>query len=367
MTPQSKSNGLDGVSIGTTTLSLVNGEEGKLAICGYDVEELAETKTFEDVTLLLLHGQLPGKNEVSEFIAELSRARQLIYDRRAFFESAFGLNNPLDSLRAAVALLSAESSFEKSTALVLGAIPMFIGAWYQAQNQRPLPAPIANQSTAAAILHVLGRADCHELEQALSKYLLTVSDHGMNASTFTARVIASTQSDVISSVTGAIGALKGPLHGGAPGPVLEMLAEIGEPRHAAEWIRKKLLAKERIMGMGHRIYRVRDPRAAVFEQILKKLPAKHLNGERLNLARAVEKEAEKQLAMLKPDRPLKANVEFYTAVLLETCGIPGELFTAVFAGGRAAGWLAHFAEQKNNGRLIRPTVDYVGATRSAKS
>lgn len=172
---------------------------------------------------------------------------------------------------------------------------------------------------------------------------------------------ASTQSDTISAVTGAIGALKGPLHGGAPGPVLTMLDEIGNANRAADWIRNKLANGERIMGMGHRIYRVRDPRAAVFEGLLQDFDAQPATVVRLALARTVEREAERQLAELKPERPLKANVEFYTAVLLEACGIPGELFTSVFAAGRAAGWLAHIKEQKETGRLIRPSVDYVGA------
>jgi citrate synthase len=257
-------------------------------------------------------------------------------------------------------LLSPEASHDETVGLALAAIPVFIGAWHNKMCRTSMRAPKGAQTTAEAILHFLNLKDSDVLVKSLDKYLITVSDHGMNASTFTARVIASTQSDAISALTGAIGALKGPLHGGAPGPVLTMLDEIGTKDRAADWIRAKLARKEKIMGMGHRIYRVRDPRAAVFEKVVSQLPADLQNAERLSLARAVEKEAEKQLLAKKPDRPIKANVEFYTAVLLESCSIPGDLFTAVFAAGRAAGWLAHIKEQQQTGKLIRPSVDYIG-------
>ena len=221
--------------------------------------------------------------------------------------------------------------------------------------------PAGIQTTAEAILHALNIEESGVIAKSLDKYLVTVSDHGMNASTFTARVIASTQSDAVSAITGAIGALKGPLHGGAPGPVLTMLDQIGTKERAAAWIEAKLARNERIMGMGHRIYRVRDPRAAVFERVISQLPTGQQRTERLSLARVVEKEAEMQLLAKKPDRPIKANVEFYTAVLLESCLIPSELFTAIFAAGRTAGWLAHIKEQQETGKLIRPNVDYIGA------
>jgi citrate synthase len=182
----------------------------------------------------------------------------------------------------------------------------------------------------------------------------------MNASTFTARVIASTRSDLVSAVVGAVGALKGPLHGGAPGPVLEMLDAIAEPGRAEAWLRAELAAGRRIMGMGHRVYRVRDPRAAVFERTLTGLDGAGRARERLALARAVEATAERLLAERHPARALKANVEFYTAVLLDALGLPRALFSATFAVGRAAGWAAHVLEQRAEDRLIRPRSAYVG-------
>jgi citrate synthase len=194
-----------------------------------------------------------------------------------------------------------------------------------------------------------------ESVRALDAYLVTVIDHGMNASTFTARVVTSTASDLISATVAAVGALKGPLHGGAPGPVLDMLDAIGEPARAEAWLLGELAAGRRIMGMGHRIYRVRDPRAAVLETAVRSLAS-----DRLALARGVEAAAAKILSERRPDRPLAANVEFYTAVLLDAVGLPREQFSPTFAVGRIGGWSAHVIEQRRVGRLIRPNSRYIG-------
>jgi citrate synthase len=195
---------------------------------------------------------------------------------------------------------------------------------------------------------------------ALEAYLVTVAEHGMNASTFAARVVASTGSDLVSSIVAGLGALKGPLHGGAPGLVLDMLDAIGEPERAEAWLKGELEAGRRIMGMGHRIYRVRDPRAAVLEKAVEALERGGVAGSRLRLARATEKAAETALSARHAGRPLRANVEFYTAVVLEAVGLPREAFTATFAVGRVAGWCAHVAEQRRVGKLIRPSARYVG-------
>jgi citrate synthase len=196
--------------------------------------------------------------------------------------------------------------------------------------------------------------------RALDAYLVTVAEHGMNASTFTARVVASTGSDLVSAVVAALGALKGPLHGGAPGPVLDMLDAIGRPERAEAWLEAELAAGRRIMGLGHRVYRVRDPRAAVLEEAAARLEAAGVGSRYLRLARAVERAAVGVLARRHPGRRLETNVEFYTAVLLDAVGLPRALFTPVFAAGRVAGWLAHAAEQLAEARLIRPEQRYVG-------
>jgi citrate synthase len=186
---------------------------------------------------------------------------------------------------------------------------------------------------------------------------VTVSDHGLNASTFAARVIASTQAGTISAVIGALCALKGPLHGGAPGPVLDMLDEIGTADHAESYLREKVLAGDRLMGFGHRVYRVRDPRA----DVLKKAVIQLRDGtNRIRFAEQVEQTALRVLAELKPGRRLDTNVEFYTALLLDAIGLPRESFTPVFAMGRVVGWTAHILEQEKSGRLIRPQSRYIG-------
>jgi citrate synthase len=189
----------------------------------------------------------------------------------------------------------------------------------------------------------------------------------MNASTFTARVIASTRADMVSAVTGAIGALKGPLHGGAPGPVLDMLLDIPTAEHAEDWVRRELAAGRRIMGFGHRIYKVRDPRAEVLAQVAESMAGAVLHDRTLfDLAREVEMTVQRVLHEVKPGRPIKTNVEFYTALVLQSIGLPPPAFVAMFACGRCAGWCAHVIEQHAEDHLIRPQSEYIG-TRVAAS
>jgi citrate synthase len=199
-----------------------------------------------------------------------------------------------------------------------------------------------------------------ERARGLETYLNTVVDHGLNASTFTARVIVSTRSDVISAITGAIGALKGPLHGGAPGPALDMVFEIGSADRAERVIRAKLDRGERLMGFGHRVYRVRDPRADVLSHAAERFYANDGARDLYTLARQVEATALRLLRERKPDRRLDTNVEFFTALLLHGLGLPTDLFTPTFAVGRVAGWAAHCLEQLKDGKLIRPQSEYVG-------
>jgi citrate synthase len=188
-----------------------------------------------------------------------------------------------------------------------------------------------------------------------------VIDHGMNASTFTARVIASTRSDMVSAVTGAVGALKGPLHGGAPGPVLDMLQLIGSAANAEAWLRRELAADRRIMGFGHRVYKVRDPRAEVLSQVAEEMSRAVLHDRKLfDLARSVEQTALRVLEEHKPGRNLRTNVEFYTALVLQSLGLQPKSFVALFACGRVAGWCAHVIEQHGEDRLIRPQSEYIG-------
>ena len=339
--------GLEGVLVARTRLSRVDGEAGELVIAGCRVEDLAGALPFEAVC-----ARLWGKPAV-----DLGPMRVRAFSRLASLGGALDVPESMDALRAAVAHLPSESSPEEVTA----AVAVFAAAWERRRVQKAPVVPEPGLSHAADLLRMLrGEPAPQPFVRALDTYLSTVVDHGLNASTFTARVIASTGSDLVSAVVGALGALKGPLHGGAPGPVLEMLEAVGTPDRAEVWLAAELAAGRRIMGMGHRVYRVRDPRAAVLESAVERLESAGMRSPRLRLARAVERVATEVLALRHPERSLKANVEFYTAVLLDAVGVPPALFTPVFAAGRVAGWCAHVEEQKRTGRLIRPDAVYVG-------
>lgn len=374
-----ESKGLEDVVAATTRLSDVDGEAGRLVIAGVPVEDLAGHVDFEDAVHRLWRGREPSPDERAWVRATLGEAREAAFDQLADLGDALVMPDAMDALRAAVGHLAADAAGDRRgpaddglrAALgVVGAVAVFAAAW--ARQPTPIrPDPTATH--AADYLHMAtGRLPTAAEVAALDAYLVTVIDHGMNASTFAARVVASTASDTVSAIVAAIGALKGRLHGGAPGPVLDMLDAIGSASAAHEWLERALSRGERIMGMGHRVYRVRDPRAFVLERAVGRLEASRASadgaaragadtGERLKLARAVEREAEALLAARHPDRALRANVEFYTAVLLEAVGLPRTLFTPTFAVARSAGWCAHVEEQRACGRLIRPKSRYVDA------
>jgi citrate synthase len=362
--------GLDGIVVAETRLSDVDGERGRLTLAGRDVEDLAGRASFEEACALFFRpaaeGGPPAEDPSPEAVlavrASLAEARLRAFERLPSLGDALSAEDGMDALRAAAAHLSpARADHPRDAASIAGALAVFAAAWARArEGLSPVP-PDASLGHAADLLRMVrGEAAPPALARGLDTYLVTVSDHGMNASTFAARVVTSTASDTVSAVVAAIGALKGPLHGGAPGPVLDMLDAIGSPDRAEAWIEGELAAGRRIMGMGHRIYRVRDPRAAVLEKATLRLEQAGFSTGRLALARAVERAAEGVLRARYPDRPLRANVEFYTAVLLDTVGLPRRLFSPAFAVGRVAGWCAHIDEQRAFGRLIRPASRYVG-------
>jgi citrate synthase len=268
---------------------------------------------------------------------------------------------PVDGVRALVARLPDGEDLAGAVRL-MAAPAVFLPALLRLREGKTPLAPQKELTQAQDILAMLtGRQPTAEQAAALDAYLVTVSDHGLNASTFAARVIASTQAGLTSSVLAALSALKGPLHGGAPGPVLDMLDAIATPSAARRWIEEALDRGDRLMGFGHRVYRVRDPRADALKKALKPLAAAgQVNGQKLALAEAVERAALDILKERKPDRPLDVNVEFYTALLLDVLRFPRDAFTGVFAIGRTVGWIAHAREQALEGRLIRPRSLYVG-------
>jgi citrate synthase len=343
--------GLEGVVAAETRLSMVDGQKGELVIAGHRVEELASWR-FEDV-VALLWGTVARKSPASPPRNQ---------DPMAQDPTAQNPTAPLmDALRAGVAALSAQDDAEAAP-LLLASCPVIVAAaWRRQQRLEPL-ASRPELGFAANYLYLLqGVEPDAERVRALETYLNTVVDHGLNASTFTARVIASTGSDLVSAVTGALGALKGPLHGGAPGPALDMVFEIGDASRAEEVLRRKIESGERLMGFGHRVYKVRDPRADVLAAAADRLYTRGGDLHLYELARAVERTALRLLEEYKPGRGLQTNVEFYTALLLHGVGLPTELFTPTFAISRVAGWIAHCLEQRAEGRLIRPQSVYVGA------
>src|SRR3954462_9687282 len=358
--------GLEGVVAATTRLSSVDGEAGGLVLAGFPVGGIAPRASFEEMTWLLWHGDLPTAGELEAFRRRWISRRALPAAVLELLREAARRRVPaMDALRMAAGALSLAAGAgedPKEDALLLTAtFPTILAAYWRLLGGAGPLVPREDLGHAANFLFMLsGEEPSPERARGLETYLNTVADHGLNASTFTARVIVSTRSDLISAITGAVGALKGPLHGGAPGPALDMVFEIGTPERAEAVLREKLDRGERLMGFGHRVYRVRDPRADVLAAAAERFY--NLGGDRglYELARSVEATALRLLRERKPDRRLDTNVEFYTALLLHGLGLPTELFTATFAIGRVSGWAAHCLEQLHEGRLIRPQSTYVG-------
>jgi citrate synthase len=353
--------GLDDVVAAETTLSDVDGLGGRLVIRGRSLDELAGVARYENILTLLWSGFFDADVDARDIAAALGRARAEVFERLAGV-TADVLRLPVfDATRALVAAL--EDGDDMAAALrLVAASAVFAPALIRLKRGQTPMRPDASLSHAADILRML-RGDKAEADAiaALDTYLVTVSDHGLNASTFAARVVASTQAGLTSSALAALSALKGPLHGGAPGPVLDMLDAIGRPEAVEAWLEAALDRGDRLMGFGHRIYRVRDPRADALKGAVQRLSRAGSDRDgRLAFAERIETAALNILARRKPNRPLKTNVEFYTALLLEALGFPRESFTSVFAMGRMSGWIAHAREQALSGRLIRPQSRYVG-------
>ena len=351
--------GLEGVVAARTRLSGIDGEKGRLWLAGFPVEELAPKARFEETVYLLWNGELPDGDQLDELQKRMS-SWTLPEGTRALIEAAAEAGQePIDVLRLALDSLCLEDA--GSDAALVAATPVIVAAVSRSMEGQPVIPPDPGLRLAANFLYMLsGRRPAEARARALDTYLNTMADHGMNASTFTARVITSTRSDLKSAVVGALGALKGPLHGGAPEPALAILQEIGVPGLAEPFIRDVLERGERLMGFGHREYKARDPRAAVLAQAARDLCAVEGDTGLLDLAGMVEAEAVRLLEEHKPGRRLFANAEFYTAVLLHELGVPPELFSSAFAVSRMAGWIAHCREQQAAGRIFRPQSEYVG-------
>jgi citrate synthase len=361
-----KPEGLEGVVAASTALSHVFGEEGKLVYRGYDIHELAGKASFEEVAYLLWKGHLPTASELRDLLATLGAERSLPPHVIEVIRELPPTATPMDVLRTGVSALGAidsghfDDTPDLDEAIALTAkFPGILATFFRhRQGLDPVP-PQPGHNTAQSYLYQLfGREPDEKHWRPLDVYLTLLADHGMNASTFTARVIASTGSDLCSAITGAVGALKGPLHGGAPSKVLDMLEAIGGADNVDAWLTAALDRGERLMGFGHRVYKAEDPRA----EILRGMAREASTPEFFELSRRTEERALAMLHERKPDRRLYTNVEFYSAAVLSAVGLPGDMFTPTFAVSRVAGWTAHVLEQVANNRLIRPQSEFVGPT-----
>lgn len=357
--------GLEGVVATETSLSSVDGNAGELIIGGFPLEEFAATATFEETAFLLWKGRVPGAHELTTFRDDLASRRRLPSATLALLRAAATESRPpMDTVRMAAATLDIDGAVGSTlddAITITARIPAIVASYQRLLNGNdPIDGRHDLGHTANYLYMLEGNEPTPARVRALETYLNTVVDHGLNASTFTARVITSTGSDLVSAVTGAIGALKGPLHGGAPGPALDMVMEIGSAERIDAYLREKLERGERLMGFGHRVYKVRDPRADVLAGAARDLFRNDGDAALYELAMRVEARAIELLEEYKPGRRLQTNVEFYTALLLHGLGLPPELFTPTFAVARAVGWIAHSLEQSREGRLIRPQSMYVG-------
>ncbi|MCU1426162.1 MAG: citrate (Si)-synthase [Actinomycetia bacterium] len=363
--------GLEGVVVAETAIGDVRGLEGFYHYRQYSAVDLARTRPIEDVWHLMFQGRLPETVEEREaFIREIAPLRVVPASVAGVLPDIARAGDdfvPLNALRTAVSLYGSAMGFRptldidaptlRSQALATCAVvPTLVTAlWRLRQGREPI-APHPDLRYAANYLYMmLGEVPSPEHAAAVEKYLISTVDHGFNASTFTARVITSTGADLGAAIVGAIGALSGPLHGGAPSRALQMLDEIGTADRAEGWLRDAVERGDRLMGFGHRVYKTDDPRSVLLREV-----ADQLGGDKMDLARHIESTAIRVLDELKPGRRLYTNVEFYAGIVMDRCGIPREMFTPTFACSRVIGWCAHVLEQAADNRLIRPSAHYVG-------
>ncbi len=358
----SSAKGLEGVVVASTTVSHVFGEEGRLVYRGYEINQLAAKATYEEVAFLLWKGHLPNRSELDELNAALRSQRTLPDAAVTALRALPTSTNPMDALRTVASAAGAalpidgKPTYEQAIQLV-AMFPTIVAGFHRHRNGKELVAPNPQLGHAANYLYMLtGESPAENHVKSLDTYLVLLADHGMNASTFTSRVIASTESDMASCVVGGIGALKGPLHGGAPALVMDMLDEIGSADNIQPWVDNALSSGRKLMGFGHRVYKTTDPRA----EILREMAHQASTPEFFALAKGTEDYAIAELNRRKPERRLYTNVEFYSATVLNSVGLPRDLYPATFGVSRVAGWTAHVLEQLVGNRLIRPQSEYVG-------
>jgi citrate synthase len=355
--------GLEGVVAAETKLCDLDGAHGRLAYAGYSIDDLARKATFEEVCYLLWHGELPTKAQLAELRAALVAARSIPPDVVKAFALMPKDTDPMRALQAAVAMLgmfdpettdNSHAANVRKAARLTSQIATAIGAHHRVRSGQAPVAPASDLSHAGNFLYMLtGTRPTDVVTKAMDASLTLYAEHELNASTFTTRTIVSTQSDMHSAVAGGVGALKGPLHGGAGEAVMRALMEIGDVANVEAWADGALAAKRRLMGMGHRVYTAGDPRAAILKGMAEE--ACRESGQFKWYEMAVKLHARVNAA-----KKLIPNVDFYSAPLFYSMGIPVDLFTPVIAAGRIAGWTANITEQHDDNRLIRPRADYIG-------
>jgi citrate synthase len=347
--------GLNGVAVTDTSIGDVDGEAGFFHYRGHDATDLARERRFEEVWHLVARGHLPDAAELAAFRVEIATARALPISLLPVLEPlARATGATLGRLRAAVSIASDELAAQGLR--VAAVIPTIVAALHRASLGLEPVGGGGDLAPAAAYLRaVTGETPTEDQARALERYLILTIDHGFNASTFTARVVASTGADMVDVVTAALGALAGPLHGGAPGRALDAMDAIGDPANTEAWVTAEVAAGRRIMGFGHAVYRTRDPRSTLLREV-----AVDLGGELVDQAIDVEGRVLSTLQRLKPDRPLPSNVEFFAGVVMAAAGLPRALFTPTFAVSRSIAWVTHACEQAAIGKLIRPSARYVG-------
>jgi citrate synthase len=358
------SRGLEGVVANESAICYVFGQEGRLIYRGYDIHDLADNSTFEETAFLLLKGDLPTRDQLKEFVGQVKAAQKVDKVVQGVIKDAPLGANPMNVLRTAVSAAvfgdpdrtdnSAAGEYRKAVRLI-AQLPTMVAMFHRLRNgQKPL-APRRGLSLAANFLYMTsGAVPESDVEHALDVALILHADHELNASTFAARVIAATLADMHGAVTGAIAALAGPLHGGANTEVMKMLLDIKTPERAEAWIREALGRKQKIMGFGHRVYRTEDPRAAHLRRMSEELGRKAGQAHWFAMQRTIED-------VMKREKGLYCNVDFYSASTYYVMGIPLDLYTPIFAVSRVSGWCAHVLEQHADNRLIRPRAEYVGA------
>jgi citrate synthase len=370
VTPSVFDPGLSSTAVAETGLAEIDSDAGELHIQGFSVEDLAENASYEEAVWLLLNGRLPTDDELTEFTDELSTARSLTDDMHRLIQAGAEEAVPaIDVLRASLGAESLSSDSEDAllaTRRVVATCPTIIATyWRYHQGLEPVQ-PRQDLDHTENFLYMLTGAEPDELAiEGLETYLMTMIEHGLNPSTFAARIIGSTGSDPLSAATGAIGALKGPRHGGAVEQVFEMFTAADQEADPTEYVETRLEDDGMLAGFGHSVYTTRDPRATILKQMAERVFDDRNSTLVLHNAQQIEAAAEKYLAEHHPERQMHVNVDYYAAVLLDGLNIPSELFTAVFAIGRSAGWMAHYLEQFESNTLLRPRTRYIGPEKRA--